>query len=446
MKADVAELAAQFNVAGVAYAIDVGGDVVEAHHGVTHVEHPLPVDGDTLFQIASMSKPFAATVVMMLVEDGRLGLDDPVARHVPDFATVGGVHDAGITVRHLLTHTAGWDGDELLVRSVPDGTLADAPAVMSNARQLVEPGTDFTYNNGGFAIAGRLVEYVTGQPFATVLRERILEPIGLGRTVTNADEAILHRVAMRHDVRGGEPQVMYDPSWQPGWALAPIDLPVGGLISSTNDLLTWLGCWLQRGDDQLSLSASTRSMMCEPHAGWYNPTTSQGVGWAVRHVAGVTIHAHGGLTAGYCSYSLFCPELDLAAAVLTNSTTGTPLCKAVTDRLMGYLGTEDVVGSPDVLASVDQARLAGAYSGSFGIITVTADVDQLTLTTERHPTAPGEWQPATEHPRTAKMYSPDHAVVTTPAAYEGTLVDFAPSAPGEPAVWLRSGGRIHTRV
>ena len=133
VRAEVAELAEAFTVPGVACAVDVGGELIEAHHGVTHVEHPLPVDGDTLFQIASMSKPFAATVAMLLVQDGSIALDDPVKMHLPEFTTVDARYDDTITIRHLLTHTTGWDGDELLVRSEPDATLDDAVRIMSGA-------------------------------------------------------------------------------------------------------------------------------------------------------------------------------------------------------------------------------------------------------------------------------------------------------------------------
>lgn len=447
LSSEVAALAEQFTVPGVAVAFDVGGEVFEAHHGFTHIEHRLPIDGDTLFQIASMSKPFAATVTMMLVQDGVIGLDDPVKQHLPEFATSDGRHDNVVTVRHLLTHTTGWDGDELLVRSPPNGTLDDAARVMSGARQLVQPGTDFTYNNGGFAVAGQLIERVTGRTFGEVLRDRVLEPIGLSRTVATADEAILHRVAMRHDVIDQAPSVMYDPSWQPGWGLAPIDLPVGGLISSTNDLLAWQRCWLQRGDaDTLQLDRSTRDMMCEPHAGWYNPANSQGLGWALKKIAGVTVHGHGGLTAGYCSYSLFCPELDLAAVVLTNSTTGTPLCAAVTDELVAKLSPHAAEAPTPLDPQPDALRILGSYTGSFGVITVAHD-EELTLTTRRHQVEPGEWQPEPEpQPKVVNMYTEEHGVVTSPPNFAGTLVDFAPPRSGEPAAWLRSGGRIHTRV
>lgn len=443
----VAALAERLGVPGVACAVDIGGESVEAHHGVTHLEHPLPVDGGTLFQIASMSKPFAATVVMLLVTDGLVALDDPVIDHLGEFATDGGRHDRDVTVRHLVTHTTGWDGDELLVHPVLGGTLADAPAVMAGARQLVAPGTDFTYNNGGFAIAGRLVETVTGRPFAAVLRERILEPLGLSRTATSADEAIVHRVAMRHRTADGDTAVLYEAGWQPGWALDPIDLPVGGLISCTDDLLAWLRHWLRPDDaDALDLSPATRAAMLEPASGWFNPTTAQGIGWAVRRHPGGVVHGHGGLTAGYCSYSFFCPELDLAAAVLTNSTTGTALCSALTDEIVATVSGIPREDPSPLAPPPDLGPLEGRYHGAFGIITIAVADDAITCTTERHPIEPGTWQPEAEPPRTAVLYGPDHAVVTAPSYFAGTLVDFGPRGDGGHPAWIRSGGRIHTRI
>ena len=128
--------------------------------------------------------------------------------------------------------------------------------------------------------------------------------------------------------------------------------------------------------------------------------------------------ATAGLTAGYCSYSLFCPELDLAAVVLTNSTTGTPLCAAVTDRLIKNCCRR--TRPRNHLLSIrhpDTSRVSGRYTGSFGVITVEGD-QELMLSTDRHPTADGEWQPEPEsRPRAAMMYSNEHAVVLSPRAF-----------------------------
>src|SRR5215510_9502293 len=102
-------LATRLGVPGVAVGVDHKGETFFVCHGVTHVDHPLPVDEDTLFQIASNSKPFTATLVMQLVEEGRLSLDDPVSRHVPEFRMPERRYDDVVTVRHLLSHRVGWD-------------------------------------------------------------------------------------------------------------------------------------------------------------------------------------------------------------------------------------------------------------------------------------------------------------------------------------------------
>ncbi|MDJ0789729.1 MAG: serine hydrolase domain-containing protein, partial [Myxococcota bacterium] len=244
------ELAERYGIPGVACGLDVGGERVEIHHGVTHVDHPLPVDGGTLFQIASNSKIFTAALVMQLVEQGRLELDDPIRKHLPDFRMPESRFDDEITLRMLLSHRVGWDGDALFVRQPDPPTLDQALAPMARARQLVPPDTHFTYSNAGFSVLGRLVEVLTGDDFETALTERILRPLGMSRTFARADSAIFHRVAMRHLTRAnGVPIALPGGGWQAGWELEPIDLPAGGLISCVDDLLRWLRFWLGRTDD-----------------------------------------------------------------------------------------------------------------------------------------------------------------------------------------------------
>ena len=444
---DIAELAERFGVPGVSLGVDVGGQTISLNYGVTHLDHPLPIDGDTLFQIASMSKPFTATLVMMMVEEGLVELEDPVAEYIPDFALPGARIDRSVTVRQLLTHTAGWDGDYLLVHPVASGRLADAPAAMSEARQMVAPGTAWTYCNSAYTLAGRLVEVVTGHRFGDALKDRILVPLRMKHTAIDADGAIQHRVAMRHLSGRGDIAPMYDAGWQPGWALQPFDLPVGGMISTTNDLLTWLRCWLDRGaDDELGLARRSRNLMCDEQVEHYNPSTGQAIGWGVRVHPGGTVFGHGGLTAGYCSYSMFSPELDLAAVVLTNSTSGTALCTAITERVVELVSGRPWAPPEPMVPAPDTSALVGRYTGAFGVVTVSAGNTELQLTIERHPVGPGEWQPPREPSRRAVMYAPSHAVVTAPQAFEGTFVDFAPTTNGTPCDWIRTGGRIHTRL
>jgi CubicO group peptidase (beta-lactamase class C family) len=126
------------------------------------------------------------------------------------------------------------DGDALFVRqpSPPElDNLFDACARASWFRPAAR-----SYCNAGFSLAGRLVEVLRGKPYETVLRERILAPLGMARTCTRADDAIFHRVAMRHlSLPGRDPIPLPGGGWQRGWELTPIDTPAGGLVSSASD-------------------------------------------------------------------------------------------------------------------------------------------------------------------------------------------------------------------
>ena len=439
------ELAKSAAIPGAVAGVDLAGDEVFARHGVTHAEHPLPVDERTLFQIASNSKPFTATLVLSLAGEGALALDDPVSRHLPEFRMPERQHEARVTVRHLLTHRVGWDGDALFIRPPDPPTLGEVFEPMARARQLVPPAGPWTYSNAAFSVAGALVERKTGQPFAEALRERILEPLGLERTVTTADEAIFHRVAMRHlSIPGRDPVPLPGGGWQSGWELLPLDLPAGGIVSCAEDLLRWLRYWLGRGEGEIpGLSPELRAAALESRVDRYNPISSQAIGWAIRHDAAADVYQHGGLTAGYCSYTLFSPSLDLAAVVLTNGTSGAPVHDAFTKWLVGEVGGAPWRDPAPLVPQPDLARYEGRYWGAFGTVTASATEGALELATERHPTDDGSWQPPPERPLRVALYARDHAIVTAPAHLRGTRVEFDPAA--EPPAWLRTGGRICVR-
>ncbi len=179
------------------------------------------------------------------------------------------------------------------------------------------------------------------KPFAAVLRERILEPLGMKHTCTRADEAIFHRVAMRHlTLPGREPIPLSGGGWQRGWELAPVDTPAGGILSSASDLLRWLRFWLGRPDEGAGrpLDDATRARMAEDQLSPWNPQAGQAIGWAVRRDPSARLLSHGGLTAGYCSFTLFGPSLDLAMVVLTNATSGSLLHTELTRWLVAEVG------------------------------------------------------------------------------------------------------------
>lgn len=448
LRQQVEALAERWNVPGVAAVVDLAGETHWACRGVTHVAHPLPIDEHTLFQVASNTKPFAATLVMALVEEGRLSLDDPVRRHLPDFVTPDHKFDDVVTLRQLLSHRVGWDGDALFVRPPAGGSLAAAPGAMAQARQLVAPGSHFTYSNASYSVAGRLVEVLEGEPFSACLAGRILEPLAMERSSTRADKAIFHRVAMRHlAVPGRDPIPLARGGWQRDWEIGASDEPAAGLISSAHDLLQWLRFWLGRGEDAPAppISAGSRAAMLEEQVR-YNPSSGQAIGWGIHYGEGARVYSHPGLTAGYCSCTLFVPELDLAAVILTNSTSGGrlhfELSRWIVSQASGVASQDPSPLSP----GRDLEPYTGRYWSSFGTIEVRAleDGRSLELSSERHSTEDGSWQPPPEGPLRFALCDPHHGLVEHPAHMAGALIDFDPDGGPQPG-WLRVGGRIAVR-
>lgn len=446
---------ARAGVPGVAVGVRVGGVEVAAGYGVTSVEDPLPVHARTLFQIGSVSKTFTATLMMTLVERGRLTLDDPVSRHLPAFrlATPGAAER--VTVRHLLTHTAGFVGDWFLVRPSAlgagddAGRLADA---MAEVPQLFPPGGGWSYNNAGFDLAGRVIEVVTGRPYAAALRDLVLAPLGLSATFVSADEAITHRTAMPHATTKRPPRVLRGAGWQPGWQLTRADVPMGGLISSVPDLLGWarfhLGARPASGGPA-PLAPATVAAMQAPLASAAGFADEVGVAWMIRGVGGRRLVGHGGLTSGYATAFTLVPDASAAVVVLTNGTPGgTWLGREVTRAVLREaIGVDDPPPRPAPSLAGDARGYAGRYDNPFAVQVVGPGARPGELVLEHHAREPepGRWAPLPSGPIRLGFYGRDRVVALAPPLQAGLRGDFGRDAAGSVA-WLRWGGRLAPRV
>ena len=143
---------ARHKVPGVALGIVCEGREFIKGFGVTNIRHPMPVDEKTLFQIGSTTKTFTATAVMRLVEAGKLALDEPILTYLPDFKMRDPEVTARVTMRHLLTHTGGWEGDFFPDTGNGDDALARYVKLMANLPQLTPLGTILSYNNAAFSL------------------------------------------------------------------------------------------------------------------------------------------------------------------------------------------------------------------------------------------------------------------------------------------------------
>jgi CubicO group peptidase (beta-lactamase class C family) len=361
---------AQYHVPGVALGV-IDGDAEEvAGFGVTSAEHPLPVDGDTLFQIASITKTVTATAVLWLVEQGQVALDEPVRRYLPELRLRDTTSADRLTMTHLLTHTGGFQGD---IRDgahgvrcgAGDDALARFVAMLAHLPQHAPPGEVWTYNNAGFILAGRVIEVASGQTFEEAIRALVLEPLGMRHSCFFASEAITRRVAIGHTVKDGRAEVVHR------WALPRVLNPAGGLICSASDLLRYarfhLGDGRAPGGERL-LSAESMALMQTPRVGdaLHNGCLASfadevGLSWFSRPTAHGRLLVHGGWTSLALRLTLV-PAQRFGIFVLTNADMGAQLHAAVTKQaLRDYVGIEGLDAAPLSKPPADLTQYAGTY-------------------------------------------------------------------------------------
>jgi CubicO group peptidase (beta-lactamase class C family) len=154
--------------------------------GYQDLESKKPMRTDIIFDIRSMTKPITAIAIMILMEEGRLALNEPIEKYLPEFkATTRKTQGSPntVTIRHLLTHTSGFpfyrlpESEEIAIKR--DRTLADYVTFLSKQEPEFEPGTQHRYSSGGFAILGRIIEVVSGKSYEQFIKERILDPLGM---------------------------------------------------------------------------------------------------------------------------------------------------------------------------------------------------------------------------------------------------------------------------
>jgi CubicO group peptidase (beta-lactamase class C family) len=169
--------------------------------GVTNVDHPVPVDADTLFRIGSTTKTFTATAMMRLVEQGKVDLAAPACKYLPDLRLADEAAATSVTVRQLLNHSAGWTGDDYGDFGRGEDAIARYVAGMTQLPQLTPPGQVFAYNNAAVVVAGRVTETLTGKPYEAALQELVLEPLGMKHSGFFTDRLVGKSIAASHDVK-----------------------------------------------------------------------------------------------------------------------------------------------------------------------------------------------------------------------------------------------------
>jgi CubicO group peptidase (beta-lactamase class C family) len=360
---------ANYGIPGVAVGVLHRGEEFVRGYGVTNVDYPIPVDGDTVFRVASTTKTFTGTTVMRLVEDRRLDLDAKVGRYLPTFRTADPSVASQVTVRQLVNHTAGWLGEDYTDTGSGDDALARYVAAMARLPQLTPPGRVFAYNNAALAVAGRLIEVATGRSYEHAVRDLLIDPLGLAHSRFFIDELVGFNIAAPHDLVDGKPVV------QPAFYRIPRGIqPAGGLISSVRDQLRFARFHLgdgrvPGGSRRLLTQESVLGMRSRPGPGGTLFVELDGVGvtWLLRPSAeGVQIVQHGGDLPGQHSGFLMVPEQGFALTVLTNSESGPALLQElfVDDwALRRFAGLRNLPATPQPLSAGELRAYEGAYTG-----------------------------------------------------------------------------------
>lgn len=437
----------EYAVPGVALGILHNENMTIRGLGVTNVEDPLPVTEHTVFPIASISKTFAATMVMRLVEQGKLDLRAPVRRYLPDFRVRDEATSRDVTLWHLLTHLGGWEGQV----AGPDRgteTLKNFVSSISDLMQVAPPGAAWSYNNAGFSIAGRVIESVTGTSINRAVRDLVFDPLGLEHAGTTAGDFIVNRFAAGHTVRDGTPRLNrpFSPS---------VSVTAGGVGICMTDLLAYARFHMGDGTAPNGTRVLTHASLVAMRAVQIRKQSTDddiGIGWHLRRVGGVLTASHGGTLGGHILLLEIVPERNFAIAILTNSNTGWRLIQDVErEALKTYLGVGYALnqaiahrGLVETLPNVeplaqqpDPAPYVGTYRRPSNTVVVRADGGRL-FVQER----PNEGQPNAEMP--VAFFGADRTVVTDGPS-RGQTIEFVRGGNGRVA-WVRVVGRVALRT
>jgi CubicO group peptidase (beta-lactamase class C family) len=296
---------------GCAVGVGLGGrPVLQKAYGMADLEHDIPNKAETIFEAGSVSKQFTAMAVLLLASEGKLSIDDPVRKYIPELPDYG----TPLLIRHMLTHTSGlrdW-GSLTGIAGWPRGTRVHTHAhvieILSKQRALnFTPGTRYSYSNSGYNLAAVIVARVSGMPFADFSQKRIFQPLGMAHTSWRDDYTrIVKDRAIAYSGAG---------------ATLRQDMPFedvhgnGGLLTTVGDLLKWNENFVAPKVGDTALVALQQTVGKFPSG--VNQTYAAGLMLGVYK--GVAEVSHSGSTAGYRAFLTRFPKQHVSVAVLCNA-------------------------------------------------------------------------------------------------------------------------------
>lgn len=370
---------------GCAVGVAVAGKPVLAKaYGMADLEHDVPNTPETIFEAGSVSKQFTAMAILLLAKDGKLSVDDPVRKYIPELPD----YKVPLTIRHMMNHTSGlrdWGSVEAIAgwpRTTREYTHAHVLDIVSRQKSLnFTPGDHYSYSNTGFNLAAIIVERVSGMPFAQFERQRIFAPLGMTRTSWRDDHTrIVKGRAMAYELKDGQYHT---------------DMPFenvhgnGGLLTTVGDLLKWNENFVapKVGDAALIKTMVTPTQFNDGKPQHY------AFGLMIDDYRGVSNVDHSGSTAGYRAHLSRFPDSHTSVAVLCNTTNGeaTRSANRVSDLYLANLKPVETTLRDEALrpgprlSAAELAAFAGNYWSDEAETMLTAAVDDGTLVLRRRP-------------------------------------------------------------
>ncbi len=292
------------------------GDVLfERSYGMSNLEKGEWATSQTNYRLASMTKQFTATSILILAERGKLSVDDLVSRYLPELASVAPT----VTLRHLLTHTSGLPEYEALLPDDDKTPIADSNvlSLVAQYKAKVTPGGKFVYNNTGYALLALVVERVSQLSYPEFLRKNIFKPLGMTTTTVAGAASIPHRA---YGYSGSGDQFIRADQTRSTTVLGD-----GGIYSSTRELVHWIDA-LEHNTllSHKRLAEATSALVPTD-----KPNISYGFGWKISDFRGEKMVFHTGTTSGFKNVLVWIPSRKMGVIVLTNRKQGDPVTLAM---------------------------------------------------------------------------------------------------------------------
>lgn len=381
------DYAAQYGIPGASAAIIKDGQCAAAATGLLNRDTRVAATPDSLFQIGSITKTFTATLALQLVERKQIALDDPVRKYLPDFRVASEDISNTVTIRQLLTHTSGIDGDFFPDTGTDSDCIERYVRSCADLGQIHAPDDGISYCNAGPIVIAAMLQRLTGRSWDMLLQDNILAPLGLRHTMTDYANFPLYRVAVGH---------LPDATSNSLAVAARLHLPRGmgptgaTMHMSAPDLVHFGKLFLDSGrapDGTVILQEETIALSRRQRAAWHGAQWSgmgMGLGWLLYRWGGHDVFGHDGGTIGQYSSLRIMPEANLVVALLTNGGPAKDLYTALFRDAFADLANTRLPPAPRTipLSDFDTTRVVGSYRNKSTIATVVMTDGQLRMKTD----------------------------------------------------------------